>query len=126
MSEYSEYTTEYVNKFYTENTNEVNNIITIEIQKMIQEYADENRLIDLNCNHVFELPRIIRYYGTMFDNNNADNYRKSYIVMDFYCYDYKYQQVYKGKEMKGGVVFKINPGGIKITNNYTFINFLER
>ena len=121
----SEYTTEYVDRFY-ENTPEMNNIITIEIQNLIQEYANENKLIDLKCYHVFELPRIVRYYGAMFDNG-PDNYRKSYCITDFYSYDYKRQEVYKGKDRKGKVILKINPPEIKIKkNNYTFINFLER
>ena len=119
----SEYITDAFDTYFNRGSFEIHNIINIEIQKMIQEYSVDNNLLDLKCNHIFELPRIIRYY----DQNyivEADNYRKSYIIMDFYCYDYKTQQVYKGKKINGNVVLKINPLGIKITNNYIFKDFL--
>jgi hypothetical protein len=92
-------------QYYMERNPEMNNIIKIEIQTIIQEYADDNQLFDLKCNHIFEIPSIIRYYSE--GNIPEENYRKSYLIMDFYLYDYISKQVYKGKEKKGNVVLKI-------------------
>jgi hypothetical protein len=93
---------------YNRNTTEMNTIIKNEIQIMVQEYADDNELFNLKSNHIFELPSIIRYYNTA--NPDEENYRRSYLIMNFYTYDYIRKQVYKGKKYGANdLILKIKP-----------------
>lgn len=109
---------------YNRNTPEMDATINREIQIMIQEYADDNELFNLKSNHIFELPTIIRYYNTA--NPPEDNYRKSYLIMNFYTYDYITKQVYKGKKYGANdMVLKIVPfveNKIK-SNRFTKLTF---